>query len=138
MLLERSKEFKTKADAHISELVLKRPRCLAELVCLQSRAEEHLPLDLPAESDHEILNARGIHIELKNIQRLQKKDPIDKEIVARHIRMCIPYWVRNYKGTCPKSFSQLISHLEALATCLEGTSTAERPANPAKRRGTHT
>ena len=104
MLLERSKEFKTKADACISELVLKRPRCLAELVRLQSRAEEHLPLDLPAESDHG-LNARGIHIELKDIQRLLKEDPIGKEIVARRIRTYVPYWVCNYKGACPESLS---------------------------------
>ena len=38
----------------------------------------------------------------------------------------------NYKGTCPKSLSQLISCLEALATRLEGTSTTEGPANPTK------
>ena len=105
MLLERSKEFKTKADARISELVLKCPRCLAELVRLQSRAEEHLPLDLPAESDHERLNARGIHIELKDIQRLLKEDPIGKEIAARRIRTYVPYWVCNYKGACPESLS---------------------------------
>ena len=105
MLLERSKEFKTKADARISELVHKRPQCLAELVRLQSRAEEHLPLDLPAKSDHERLNARGIHIELKDIQRLLKEDPIGKEIAARRIRTYVPYWVCNYKGACPESLS---------------------------------
>jgi len=132
ILLERAKEFKAKADARTSELVLKRPQCLADLVHSQAGVEKHLLLDLPAESERERSNAHGIHIELQDIQRLLKEDPIDKEIAARRIRMYIHYWTRSYKGACPESLSKLISRLEALATHLEGTSTAEGPVYPAE------
>ena len=74
----------------------------------------------------------GIHIELKDIQHLLKEDPIDKQIAARRIRMYVHYWVHNYKGACPESLSQLIPRLEALATCLEGSSTAEETTNSAE------
>ena len=132
ILLERAKEFKAKADARTSELVLKRPQCLADLVHSQAGVEKHLLLDLPAESERERSNTHGIHIELQDIQRLLKEDPIDKEIAARRIRMYIHYWTRSYKGACPESLSKLISRLEALATHLEGTSTAEGLTNPAQ------
>jgi len=46
--------------------------------------------------------------------------------------MYVPYWVCNYKGAYLESLSQLISHLEAFATRLEGTSTIVGPANPAE------
>ena len=132
ILLERAEEFKAKADARTSELVLKRPQCLADLVHSQAGVEKHLLLDLPAESERERSNAHGIHIELQDIQRLLKEDHIDKEIAARRIRMYIHYWTRSYKGACPESLSKLISRLEALATHLEGTSTAEGPVYPAE------
>jgi len=43
-LLERAKEFKIKADARISNLVLKHPQCLPNLVRPQAGTEEHIPL----------------------------------------------------------------------------------------------
>ena len=49
-LLERAMEFKTKADARVSELVLKPPQCLAVLTHSHLGTEEHLLLDLPTES----------------------------------------------------------------------------------------
>ena len=131
-LLERAQEFKAKSDARTSELVLKRPQCIADLVHPQVGAEENLLLDLPVESGREGSNAHDVHIDLKDIHRLLQEDPIDKEIAARRIRMYIHYWTRSYKGACPESLSKLISRLEALATHLEGTSTAEGPVYPAE------
>ena len=128
-LLERAQEFKAKSDARTSELVLKRPKCIADLVHPQAGAEENLLLDLPVESERECSNMHGVHIDLKDIQCLLQEDPIDKEIAARHIRMCTHYWIRSYKGACPESLSKLISRLEALATHLEGTPTAEGPVH---------
>ena len=131
-LLERAQEFKAKSDARTSELVLKRPQCLADLVHPQAGAEENLLLDLPVESERECSNMHGVHIDLKDIQCLLQEDPIDKEIAARRIRMCTHYWIRSYKGACPESLSKLISHLEALATHMKGTPTSEGPVHPAE------
>jgi len=49
------------------KLVLKHPQCLANLVHPQAGIEEHLPLDLPAGSENECSDARGIRIELQDI-----------------------------------------------------------------------
>jgi hypothetical protein len=130
VLLEQAKEFKTKAEARVSELVLEHPQCFFRPTHPQAEVEKYLPLDLPTASDRERFNARGIYIELKDVQRLLKEDPIDKERAARRIRVYVPYWVRNYKGACPESLSQLISRLEALAARLESTSAAEVPTDP--------
>ena len=131
-LLEQAQEFKAKSDARTSELVLKRPQCLADLVHSQAEANEDLLLDLPVESERELSNASGIHYDLKDIQRLLQEDPIDKENAARRIHMCTQYWTLSCKGACPESLGKLISCLGVLATHLEGASTTESPIHPAE------
>jgi len=89
-LLERAQEFKANLDARTSELVLKRPQCIADLVHPQAGAEENLLLDLPVESGREGSNAHDVHIDLKDIHRLLQEDIPSTRRLLHAISACAP------------------------------------------------